>query len=88
MIASVAVIDRNRGDYASAEAFMGALCGVINLELERAGIRGAHLIEFRWTEEDGAPPVAFIHCGPGQAPLTVPRLREALAEQRRRERAA
>lgn len=59
--------------FADAAAFMADLVAAANAEWRRHGAGGVHLIAARF--DDG---VAQFETGPGQAPLTVARVREHL----------
>ncbi len=83
-----AVADSPSPQYPTQTRFMEAMAGVINLELRKRGHSGAELIEFRWDERQGQEPIVTIVAGPGKAPLTVARLREAYEALKKARRAA
>ncbi|MEQ9247050.1 MAG: hypothetical protein RLO21_13765 [Nitratireductor sp.] len=73
----IAISDSPSPQYPTPTKFMEAMAGCLNLELKRRGYSGAFILDFRWDEREGAEPIVTIVVGPGQAPLTVDRLRDA-----------
>lgn len=67
-----------------ATRMLSHACGVINLEMARSGAAGAAITDFRLERDVKGDLCASIDATPGNAPLTVGRLREWNQEQRAR----
>lgn len=72
--------------YRDADQWLAALCGVLSIELQRAGASGALIIGADLTRRGDGSLDAVVTVAPGRDPLTCDRLREFMARDGKRVR--